>query len=165
MRARVSGLHDEAEVSRLLSASYTHLMAKDYDAGVLAAALPRMVRANAGLLGSGTFYVVDGPASLIVGCGGWTLAAPDTQMAAAGLAHLRHFATHPDFTRRGIGRLIYDCCIAAAKPAGVVKVHAYSSLTAVPFYASVGLRLVRTFDLSLGGEIRLPAALMEGEIR
>jgi GNAT superfamily N-acetyltransferase len=164
MRTRIATLGDEASVSALLLASYTNLMAKDYDAAVLAAALPRMVRANPTLLASGTFYVVDGPASLPAGCGGWTLAAPGTQAETAGLAHLRHFATHPDYTRQGIGRLIYNQCRDAAKLAGATRFQAYASLTSVPFYASVGLQFIGDFDITMGGDVKLPAALMEGAI-
>jgi GNAT superfamily N-acetyltransferase len=164
MRTRISLLSDEMSVSALLLASYSELMASDYEAAALNATLPVMVRANQNLLGSGTFYVVDGPASSVIGCGGWTLAAPGTKMQTACLAHLRHFATHPDFTRRGVGRLIYDRCVEAAKVAGATRFQAYSSITAVSFYCSVGLQVVRTFDLPLGGDVTLPAVLMEGDI-
>ncbi len=155
---------DESRVSALLLASYAVLMADAYDAGVLAAALPRMTRANPRLLGSGTFYVVDGPDASIVGCGGWTLATPGTDTSTAGVAHLRHFATHPAYTRRSVGRLVYDRCAASARLAGADRFHAYSSLTAVPFYASMGLAPVRDFDLSLGDDVKLPAKLMEGRL-
>ena len=164
MNVRVAVPGDEASVSRLLLASYAGLLPEDCDAATLAAALPRMVRANPGLLGAGTFYVVDGPACSIVGCGGWTLAAPDANAHVAGLAHLRHFATHPDFVRRGLGRLVYDRCVRAMRSAGVVTVQAYASLTAVPFYSAVGLELTCRFDLSLGADVVLPAALMTGKI-
>jgi N-acetylglutamate synthase-like GNAT family acetyltransferase len=164
MHARLAALSDETAVSALLRAAYTDLMAKDYDPEVLAAALPRMVRANPSLLASGTFYVVESPASSIIACGGWTHAAPGTATQTANLAHLRHFATHPSFARRGIGRRIYHRCLQAAKSSGVTKFQAYSSLNAVPFYAGVGLAFIRTFDLPLGDSVKLPAALMEGEV-
>ncbi len=164
MHIRVAVPGDEAAVSAVLLASYTQLMAKDYEAGVLSASLPRMVQANPGLLASGTFYVGVGPGGVLTGCGGWTVAAPGTKAEIAGLGHLRHFGTHPDFVRRGVGRLIYNRCVGAAKLAAVAKFQAYASLTSVPFYASVGLHFIRNFDLSLGGDVTLPAALMEGEI-
>ena len=164
MRVRIAAASNENAVSALLRASYTELMARDYGAAILAAALPAMVRANPSLLGSGTFYVVDGPNASFIGCGGWTLAAPGSKTETTSLAHLRHFATHPHFARRGIGRLIYHRCVEAARLAGVTTFQAYSSLTAIPFYASVGLRLIRTFDLSLGGDVTLPAAMMEAEL-
>jgi hypothetical protein len=87
MRIRIATLSDENSVSELLLASYSELMAREYDARALAAALPRMVRANPHLLASGTFYVVDGPAASIIGCGGWTLEAPDTKAETDGVAH------------------------------------------------------------------------------
>ncbi len=151
-------------MTALLLASYPKLMAADYDAATLAAALPKLVRANPSHLRSGTFYVVDGLPGSVIGCGGWTVAAPDTKAEIPGLAHLRHFATHPDFARQGVGRLIYNRCVEAAKLAGATRFQAYSSLTAIAFYSSVGLRRIRNFDLPLGGEVKLPAALMEGEI-
>jgi GNAT superfamily N-acetyltransferase len=119
MRTRIATVSDENRVSELLLASYTELMARDYEPGVLAASLPKMVRANTSLLGSGTFYIVDGPNSTAIGCGGWTLAAPGSGMETAGVANLRHFATHPGFTRQGIGRLIFSRCVEAARLAGV----------------------------------------------
>ena len=164
MHARIATPGDEILVSRLLLASYTELMAGGYEAAVLAAALPRLVRANPSLLGSGTFYVVDGPGASIIGCGGWTLADPATKLESQGLAHVRHFATHPNFVRQGIGRLIYSKCAEAATLAGVTKFQAYASLNAVQFYNSVGLVLIRAFELSLGGDIKFPAALMQGNI-
>jgi GNAT superfamily N-acetyltransferase len=164
MHARLAALSDETAVSALLLASYTGLMAKDYDPAVLAAALPHMVRANPSLLASGTFYVVEGPASSIIACGGWTRAAPGTARQTADLAHLRHFATHPNFARQGVGRLIYHRCAEAAELAGITRFQAYSSLTAVSFYASVGLAFVRSFDLRFGADVTLPAVLMEGEV-
>jgi GNAT superfamily N-acetyltransferase len=163
MRTRIAVLNDENSVSELLLAAYSELMSKDYDAATLAAALPKMVRANPALLSSGTYYVVDGPNSSVIGCGGWTLGAPGDGTESANLAHLRHFATHPDFARRGVGRLIFDRCVEAAKTAGVTRFQAYSSLTAVAFYSGVGLTPVRSFDLPLGGDIKLPAVLMEGD--
>jgi GNAT superfamily N-acetyltransferase len=164
MHARIAVPGDETAVSALLLASYTKLMAKDYDASVLAAALPGMVRANPALLASGTFYVVDGPAASIIGCGGWTRAAPGTKTETPNLAHLRHFAAHPDFARQGIARVIYTQCANAAKSANITHFQAYASLTSIPFYASLGLDLIRTFDVQLGDNMRFPAALMEGEI-
>jgi GNAT superfamily N-acetyltransferase len=164
MHTRIAVPGDDDAVSALLLASYPLLMAKDYTADALAVALPKMVRANPALLSSGTFYVVDGPGAFLIGCGGWTLAAPGTKDVMAGLAHLRHFATHPDSVRQGVGRLIYDRCAQDAKLASVTRFQAYSSLTAVAFYASAGLRIVRNFDLPLGGDATLPAVLMEGAL-
>ena len=164
MQVRIATLADEDAVNALLAASYPTLMAPDYKPAVLAAALPRMVRANPVLLGSGTFYLADEPGGAVIGCGGWTFAAPGSQAEAAGLAHVRHFATHPDFARQRIGSAIYTRCVQAAKAAGLDRFQAYASLTAVPFYTSLGLRMIRVFELQMGPEVTLPTALMEGII-
>jgi len=108
MQPRIAEPDDEGAVSAVLLASYTALLAKDYAPAVLAAALPRMVRANPALLAEGSFYVIDGPDGTVIGCGGWTRAAPGSGEQTASVGHLRHFATHPAEARRGIGRLIYN---------------------------------------------------------
>lgn len=164
MRTRIATPDDEIAVSELLLASYPALMAREYDARQLAAALPRMVRANPLLLTSGTFYVVEGPNSSVIGCGGWTFEAPSgVEADMSGIvAHLRHFATHPNFVRRGVGGIIFDRCRDAAKSAGATRFQACSSRNAVPFYSSVGLEPVREFDLVLDEGVTLPAVLMEG---
>ena len=52
----------------------------------------------------------------------------------------------------------------AAKLAGATRFQAYASLTSVRFYAGVGLQFIRNFDITMGGDVKLPAALMEGAI-
>lgn len=57
----------------------------------------------------------------LTGCGGWTLqrpGAPDEKVDVA-LAHLRHFAVHPDWKRRGIVRALFDRGTGEARAAGV----------------------------------------------
>ena len=49
MRTRIAVRSDESSVSELFLASYSELMAKDYDVGVLTAALSSVVRANPSL--------------------------------------------------------------------------------------------------------------------
>ncbi len=101
MHIRITNLNDEKLVSELLYASYSELMVEEYDASALGLALPRMTHANPELLASGTFYIVEGMNSLAIGCGGWTLDAPGVKEKREGIAHLRHFATHPQLRSAG----------------------------------------------------------------
>src|SRR3989337_2491981 len=94
---------DLEELSALIAAAYRELDPSHYPVGQLAAALPLMSKANPKLLASGTYYVAEigGEAA---GFGRWPFEAPGTGALAEGVAHIRHFATHPDHLRKGIAR-------------------------------------------------------------
>ncbi len=162
-RLRLATPADAVEVGRLLEESYPALMASAYDEAALAPALSLMTKANPALLRSGTYYVAAAPAGLLVGCGGWTLEQPGTGAVEARVAHLRHFATHPDWTRRGVGRAIYRQCEAAARSAGVLALECYSSLNAEKFYAALGFARIREFDAELRPGVALRSVLMRRE--
>jgi len=125
----------------------------------------------------------------IVGCGGWTARRPEKTEPNRHLAnssnaakpshhavqdealvpHLRHFAVHPDYARRGIGKAIWQRCyhdiarqfVQENRPFPVMEV--FSSRTAESFYASLGFRLVKRMDLEMKPGIFLPVLLMRRE--
>jgi GNAT superfamily N-acetyltransferase len=115
---------DAEAVSALLEASYSSLMALGYEPTLFARALPLLTKANPMLLSSCTWYVVEAldAEDRLVGCGGWARQRPDVPNEPVDpvLGHIRHFATHPNWTRRGIGRALFDRCVADARAAGVI---------------------------------------------
>lgn len=119
-----------------------------------------MTRANPALLRSGRYYVAETAEGTIVGCGGWSQGRPGTNEVEAGLAHIRHFGTHPDWTKRGIGRAIYQSCEDAARAAGFDAFECHSSLNAEKFYHSLGFDRVRFMDIELDCGRVLRAVLM-----
>ena len=135
---RVSTPADAEAVAALLSASYSTLLASHYDPDLFAVALPAMSRANPKLLACGTWYVVEDDAGELLGCGGWTPEHPNTGEVEPGVAHMRHFATHPDALRRGIARMIIERSLADASAQGVERVECFSTLPAERFYARFG---------------------------
>ncbi|MDZ7829723.1 MAG: GNAT family N-acetyltransferase [Halofilum sp. (in: g-proteobacteria)] len=76
------------------------------------------------------------------------------------LGHVRHFATHPDWTGRGIGRAIHERSRDQALAAGILRFACYASLNAVPFYAALGFRPVRRVEVPIAHNIAFPAMLM-----
>ena len=161
---RVTNKNDAPAVSELLKASYPPLMRDSYDPSSLAGALPAMTRANPILLASGRYYLAEAGDGLAVGCGGWSLERPGTGEVAPGLAHLRHFATHPDWTGRGVGRAIYARCETAARNESVTRIECYSSLNADGFYAALGFRIMEQIELPFGPDCSLPSLWMERTI-
>jgi N-acetylglutamate synthase-like GNAT family acetyltransferase len=161
---RVALANDERLVSELLAASYPDLMATNYEEKVLKVALPRMTQANPALLKSGTFYVAQTQDYRVIGCGGWTFERPGSGEVDPQLAHIRHFATHPEWLRQGVGRAIYSRCEAEAVAAGAREFECFASLNAQEFYGSLGFIAVNQIKVSMGPDVTFPAALMKRPI-
>ena len=152
---------DACAVTAMLQASYPVLMAAGYDDAMLALALPLMTRANPTLLASGTFYVAETQDGAFVGCGGWTFEHPGSGMKELGLAHIRHFGTHADWTGRGVGRAIFERCLSDARSSGAERFQCYSSLNAEGFYAVMGFKAVRRETVRMSDDLMLPVIHME----
>jgi N-acetylglutamate synthase-like GNAT family acetyltransferase len=164
MNIRLAVPDDADGVTRVLDTSYPRLMQAAYATEALEAVLPFMTRANPALLQSGQYYVAIADDGRIVGCGGWTREAPGTTQIEAGLGHLRHFATHPDWLGRGIGRLIYTRCVHQARLAGVRTFECWASLNAEPFYTALGFALVERRDVHMPGNTSLPSLIMRKQL-
>lgn len=155
---------DREAVSRLLESSYSVLLRRHYPKALLDAALPMLKRANPTLLDCGTFFVAESDEGATLGCGGWTRERPGKGNTAARLAHMRHFATDPGHTRRGIGRALYKACEDQARHAGIKRFECYASLNAEGFYAALGFERIEIIDLELADRATLPAVWMTRSI-
>jgi len=160
-RVRIATPDDADAVSRVLRASYGALMKPAYSDTVLEAVLPLITTANPALLAGGTFYValLDGT---IVGCGGWTFARPGAPDAPVDpkRGHIRHFATDPAWTRRGVARALMDRCITDAEAVGATTLEAYATLVAEEFYRSAGFRTVAAIDVPIRPGVDLTSLRM-----
>jgi GNAT superfamily N-acetyltransferase len=157
---RVTIPDDADAISALLEASYTAAFAGHYENHVLAAALPLMTRANPRLLASGTYHVAETGDGVPIGCGGWTIDRPGTAEVVPGLAHVRHFGTHPDWARCGVGRALFGRCADEAKARGIGRLECYSSLVAENFYRALGFTVVERKDIELRAGITLAGVVM-----
>ncbi len=163
-RIRVARLDDQGAVTSVLRSAYSRLMAGAYEPSVLAAAVASMGRANPALLTSGAYYVVEVDTGGIVACGGWTRAAPGSGTVAEGVAHLRHFATHADWSGQGFGGLIFERCATDAGKAGIATFECYASLNAERFYNSLGLTTIGAMEIVLTGGKRFECLRMRGPV-
>lgn len=156
----VASPRDAAAVDALLATSYPLLMSPGYDAAILAAALPYMTRSNPTLLSSGTYYLATSATGNVVGAGGWTRERPGSGEVVPELGHIRHFATHPDWVGRGVGRAIFGRCVEAARAAGIKRFECSASLNAEGFYAALGFNRTRYIEVPMGPVTTFPGALM-----
>ena len=157
---RIAREDDADGISAVLASAYGDLMARHYDRAVMAATLPSLVRANPSLLASGTYYVQVTAENRIVACGGWTMQEPGTGRIESAIAHMRHFATHADWTRQGLGAGVFERCRQDARAAGVQTFTCFASLGSESFYRSLGFQLVERRDLRIGPAVRFPSILM-----
>src|SRR5215216_1671081 len=104
------------------------------------------------LIDDGTYFIVEADGQL-AGCGGWSRRATmyggdQTPGRSAALldptkdaARIRAMYTHPNHTRKGIGRLIISLCEEAAKAEGFTKMELVSTLSGDPWFTAWGFGL------------------------
>jgi GNAT superfamily N-acetyltransferase len=157
---RVAGPADAEAVTALLAASYPALLAAAYTADVLAATLPLMTKANPRLLASGTYYVAEADGGSLAGCGGWTAEMPGSGEVVPGVGHIRHFATHPQWTRRGVASAMLVRCLEEATARDVTTMEAFATLSAEDFYRAHGFVTIGPIDIAMTEDIKLPSVWM-----
>ena len=124
------------------------------------------------LVADGTYFLVEDDGRL-AGCGGWsrraTLYGGDHSTAlrdaaildpARDAARVRAMYTHPDFARRGIGRLILRLCEAAAAAEGFSRVQLMATLSGEPLYRVCGYREIERTTAAPVNGVAVPLILM-----
>jgi GNAT superfamily N-acetyltransferase len=109
-----------------------------------------------------TYFIVEAQGTL-AGCGGWsrraTLYGGDHSQGRdaallnpkADAARVRAMYTHPDFARRGVGRLILSLCERAAMGEGFARVELAATMAGVPLYRACGYAPIEAFEDDRGG--------------
>ncbi len=123
------------------------------------------------LIADGTYFVVE-EGSEIAGCGGWsrraTLFGGDHSAGrdaalldpAKDAARVRAMYTHPDHTRKGVGRMVLDACEAAARAEGFTRVEMAATVGGVPLYRACGYHDIEPFEAVTSTGYRVPLVRM-----
>jgi GNAT superfamily N-acetyltransferase len=123
------------------------------------------------LVADRTYFVVEA-GDRIAGCGGWsrraTLFGGDHSAGrdaavldpAKDAARVRAMYTHPDFARRGVGRMILDACEAAAAAEGFGRCELAATLAGEPLYLACGYRQIERFDERTPQGVEVPLVRM-----
>ena len=123
------------------------------------------------LIADGTYFVVEN-AGEIAGCGGWsrraTLFGGDHSAGrdaalldpATDAARVRAMYTHPDHTRKGVGRIILDACEAAARAEGFGRVEMAATMGGAPLYRACGYQEIEPFEAVTSTGYRVPLIRM-----
>lgn len=162
---------DIPALEELIPLSVRTLQAATYSPAQMEAAIGPVFGVDRQLIRDGTYFVVES-AGAIVGCGGWSRrravfggdrerkgedAALDP---AQDPARVRAFFVHPDYARRGIGRLILTRCEEAIQAAGFREAVMVATLAGEPLYASFGYAVIERYEVPLSAGLTLPAVRM-----
>ncbi len=126
------------------------------------AASRRLMGLDSQIIADRTYVIVEA-GGVLAGCGGWSgriteyggdhtpgrVPAPLTPGVDA--ARIRAMYTAPEFTRRGVGRLILDLCEAAARAAGYDRVELVATMGGEPLYRAAGYAEIDRFEDDRGG--------------
>lgn len=146
-------------LNELIERSARALSAGFYSPAQIEAAIRHVFGVDSRLVADGTYFVVtEGDA--IAGCGGWSrrrtlyggdqrpMGTADWLDPGQDAARIRAFFVAPERARRGIGRLLYEACEAAARSAGFQRLELMATLPGVPLYVALGFReLARITDV------------------
>jgi GNAT superfamily N-acetyltransferase len=138
---------------------------------------PEQVTASHALMGldsqlidDRTYFLVTSSGRLAAS-GGWSPRATpfggdhtsgrDTRLLdpASEPARVRAMYTHPDFARRGIGRMVLGLCEAAAAQAGFARVELTATIGGLPLYRACGYGEIEPFEQDVSG-VRVPLVRM-----
>lgn len=118
-----------------------------------------------------TYFVIE-CGGAIAGCGGWSRRATlfggnhsagrnDALLdPAKDAARIRAMYTHPDFTRRGVGRLIIDLAEEAARAEGFARMELAGTLAGEPLYRACGYEVAERFSADTPEGVPVPLLRM-----
>lgn len=124
------------------------------------------------LIADSTYFIVEADGAM-AGCGGWgkraTLYGGDHSAGRSDTlldparepARIRAMYTHPDFTRRGVGKLILALGERAAAMAGFSRLRLGATKAGEPLYRACGFEVVSRAEDRTPGGVSVPIATME----
>jgi GNAT superfamily N-acetyltransferase len=152
---------DIPELELLIPASVRALQAEHYTSAQMEAALGPVFGVDAQLIDDGTYFVVEQD-KIIAGCGGWSrrqavfggdrhrVMDEGTLDPTKDAARIRAFFVHPQWARRGIGKMILSACESALTAAGFREAVLVAKLAGEPLYAACGYAVIERYEVALG---------------
>ena len=158
---RLARREDIPALTRLMDAAIAELLTPYLDAQQIEAS--RLIMGlDTQLIEDGTYFMIEEEGQL-AGCGGWsrraTLYGGDATAGrnaalldpARDAARVRAMYTHPDFTRRGVGRLILKLCEEAARAEGFRRAELMATMAGEPLYRACGYEPIEAVVERPGG--------------
>jgi len=160
LTVRQARLDDEPELTRLIHESVRGLSQGYYSDAQVESGIRYVFGVDTTLVRDGTYFCVEAD-GVTVGCGGWSMRRthyggdhakhePDPLIdPATDPARIRAFFVHPAWARRGIGRMLLDACVDAARAAGFSRLVLTATLPGEPLYRACGFEALEPTDVTL----------------
>lgn len=170
LRLRLALPADMPVLSALMTAAIGELLSPFLPPEGVAASF-EIMGLDSQLIADGTYFVVEDGED-IAGCGGWsrraTLFGGDHSAGrdaalldpAVDAARVRAMYTHPDHTRKGVGRLVLEACEAAAAAEGFTRAEMAATLGGVPLYRACGYHDIEPFTAMTSSGYAVPLIRM-----
>jgi GNAT superfamily N-acetyltransferase len=171
LHIRIATIDDIPALERLIEESVRALSVGYYSPQQIESSLVHIFGVDTQLVVDGTYFVVEAESQL-AGCGGWskrrTLYGGDQMKSGEDnlldpkteASRIRAFFVHPNFARRGIGRLLLDTCEKAASQAGFTALELAATLPGEPLYAACGFHVIERIEATLPGGVTWPIVRM-----
>ena len=167
---RLAKMAELADLRTLMAVSIRKIIGTYLDAARVEASF-EIMGVDTQLIADGTYFVVECE-HRIVGCGGWSRRATlfggdhsggrDARLLdrATEPARVRAMYTHPDFVRRGVGRLVLSLCEAAAAREGFRSLELVATVAGEPLYLACGFSILERIDVPTSKAVTVPCARM-----
>jgi len=171
---RLATMHDLPTLQELMDLSIRRLVGAYLDAASVLASF-EVMGLDTQLIEDGTYFVIECE-NRIVGCGGWSKRATMFGGDHSGgrdarlldptneAARIRAMYTHPDFARRGIGRLVLSLCEEAAARENFRRLELVATIAGEPLYSACGFDVIERFEIPTSQGVAIPGARMCKEI-
>jgi GNAT superfamily N-acetyltransferase len=171
---RLATMADLSELKVLMTLAIRQLVGAYLDPARVEASF-EIMGVDSQLIADGTYFVIECQHQ-IVGCGGWsrraTLFGGDHAVNRdASLldpktdpARIRAMYTHPEYVRRGIGRLILSLCEAAAAREGFHALELAATVAGEPLYAAYGFSVIERIEVPTSKGVAIPGARMRKQV-
>ncbi|MBW4439666.1 MAG: GNAT family N-acetyltransferase [Plectolyngbya sp. WJT66-NPBG17] len=142
MQIRLFRPEDAAQIAQLFHDTVRGVNVRDYSIAQVQAWSPDdLYFRDWATVCSGRFTYVADAGGLILGFG---------ELESNG--HIDCFYCHKDYQRRGVGRAIYQAIEAKARELQIDRVFTEASITAKPFFQTLGFEIVAEQQVSCRGE-------------
>lgn len=172
---RVARPEDVEALTRVIQASVRELSRGYYTDAQAESGIRYVFGVDTTLVSDGTYFCVEAEGELVA-CGGWSMrrthyggdhakSGPDPIIdPSTEPARIRAFFVHPAWARRGIGRMLLDACVDAARAAGFSRLVLTATLPGEPLYAAYGFAAIERKDVVLPDGVVMTCVRMERDI-
>jgi N-acetylglutamate synthase-like GNAT family acetyltransferase len=168
---RIAREEDAPALERLIEHVTRKSLLRCYSEAQLAVALGPVFGLDRQLICDGTYFVVENSGEIIA-CGGWSkrlaVYGGDRERTGADAelnplkdaARVRAFFVHPNWERRGIGRVLLEASEVAIRKAGFKRIELAATLAGEALYGRHGYAVAERYDAPMPGGLTIAVVRM-----